>query len=330
MNNPNVSANFDRSKVPQELINAYMEKMRKEETAGSPVYPKSSAKITRDYIDSLLIIPRYLDAVMPDTTMELFGRKFDTPVMTGALSHLNSVCPNGMTEMAKGAAQAHAVMWAGTGSKEELEAMVATGASVIKIIKPYADISLLKDRIDHAKGCNVLAVGIDIDHAINRKAQFDSDDGIPLAPLSSQVLKELVAYAEIPMVIKGVLSVADACKCAQAGVAGIVLSHHNGRIDYAVPPMLMLPEIRNAVGDTMKIFVDCSLNSGVDAFKALALGADACSYGRHLRDALAKGGAEGVASEIVQLNRELKHAMGMTACGDIRSIDRSLMYHRSF
>lgn len=195
---PNVPANFDRSKVPQELIDAYMAKMRKEETAGSPVYPKSSAKITRDYIDSLLIEPRYLDAAMPNTDMQLFGKTFATPIMTGALSHLDQVCPNGMTELARGAAQAGAVMWVGTGSQEELEALAATGASVVKIIKPYADVGLLKARIDHAKSCGVLAVGIDIDHAFNRKAAFDSDDGIPLAPLSSKVLEELVAYAGIP------------------------------------------------------------------------------------------------------------------------------------
>lgn len=53
----------------------------------------SSDKITRDYFDSLLLETRYLDSGLPSTEMELFGRKFDTPIMTAALSHLGTPPP---------------------------------------------------------------------------------------------------------------------------------------------------------------------------------------------------------------------------------------------
>ena len=76
-----------------------------------------SNRITRAYLDALLIETRYLDAVVPDTTMELYGETFRTPVMTAALSHLDRIYPetrNGMVETAKGAYAADAVMSGGT------------------------------------------------------------------------------------------------------------------------------------------------------------------------------------------------------------------------
>lgn len=297
---------------------------------GPGVSTGNAGKITREFIDSLLLEPRYLDAVMPSTEFSLFGKIFSTPIMTGALSHLNDTWPDGMVEYSRGAALANAVAWVGMGSKEELERITATGASVIKIVKPHRDNQVAMDRISHARDCGVLAVGMDLDHAFNRKGEFDSFEGLDFGPKSTKELRMFVEHAGIPFVVKGVLSVTDAVKCKQAGVAGIVLSHHNGRLDYAVPPMMVLPEIRKAVGDEMKIFVDCSLETGVDAFKAIALGADACSYGRYLKKHLAQGGAHAVAEEIQQLTRQLIHAMGMTACENLAHINSSIIHRRTF
>ena len=63
----------------------------------------------------------------------------------------------------------------------------------------------------------------------------------------------------------------DALICRDLGAAGIVVSHHHGRMDFAPPPLKALPAIRRAVGREMKIFVDCGIESGADAYKALAL-----------------------------------------------------------
>ena len=63
----------------------------------------NSDQITRDYFDSLLLEMRHLDGKKPDTTLELYGERFQTPIMTAALSHLDKVRDNGMVEMARGA-----------------------------------------------------------------------------------------------------------------------------------------------------------------------------------------------------------------------------------
>jgi hypothetical protein len=58
-------------------------------------------QITRDYFDSLLIEMRHMDAVLPSTTLKLYGETFSSPIMTAALSHLNKCHPGGMVELAK-------------------------------------------------------------------------------------------------------------------------------------------------------------------------------------------------------------------------------------
>ena len=52
--------------------------------------------ITREYFDSLLLETRYLDSSTPSTSLTLFGEKFDTPIMTAALSHLHNTAQNGI------------------------------------------------------------------------------------------------------------------------------------------------------------------------------------------------------------------------------------------
>ena len=117
----------------------------------------NSDRITREYLDSLLLEMRHIDNVKPDTTFKLYGEEFTTPVMMAALSHLNNLHDDGMVEMARGAKLAGAVNWAGMGDKEELERITATGARTIKIIKPYENNDDIFERIEHAEKCGVLA-----------------------------------------------------------------------------------------------------------------------------------------------------------------------------
>lgn len=232
-----------------------------------------SNAITRDYFDSLLLESRYIDSDLPDTSFELFGEKFEMPIMTAALSHLHNICDNAMVEIAKGARDAGAVHWTGMGEKEEFPEIFGTGAKTIRIIKPHADNKEVLWRIEQAVSCGVLAVGVDIDHAYAWNGGYDNVLGLPMKPKSIDEIKMFVKAAGIPFVIKGVLSVSDALKCIDAGVSGIVVSHHHGIMNYAVPPLQILPDIVKAVDGRMKIFVDCGVESGMDAYKALALGA---------------------------------------------------------
>lgn len=292
--------------------------------------PADANQLTRQYLDSFLLEMRQIDADLPDTSLQLYGHSFRTPIMMAALSHLNNCWPDGMVEMARGAAAAGAVMWSGMGDDDELSRICDTGAKTIKIIKPYQDEDLLLHKIRHAERCGCIAVGIDIDHAFGHKGGYDNVLGYPMTPKSAQRLADFVRSTSLPFVIKGVLSVQDALKCAEIGVKGIVVSHHHGIMPYAVPPLMVLPKIAQAVGKRMPIFVDCGLSSGMDAFKCLAFGATAVSVGRKIMEYLQKDGAKGVEQGVEELTAQLSVAMARTCSRSVGTIDPGVLWRKDW
>jgi isopentenyl diphosphate isomerase/L-lactate dehydrogenase-like FMN-dependent dehydrogenase len=287
-----------------------------------------SNRITREYFDSLLVEMRHIGAVIPSTVLDLFGEAFDTPIMTAALSHLAGTRQDGMAEMARGAKDANAVHWVGMGSEEELESIVATGARTVKIIKPYADDAIIFRKIEHAEKCGVLAVGMDLDHAFDSNGRYDLVLGHPVVSKTFAELKSFIACTDLPFIVKGVLSERDALLCLELGVRGIVVSHHHGIMDYAVPPLMALPGIARVIAGRLPIFVDCGIESGMDAFKALALGATAVSVGRGLMAPLREAGAIGVRSAIIGMTEKLAGAMARTASPDLKHIDPALIWRK--
>lgn len=292
-------------------------------------FTSDSDRITRDCFDSLLLETRYIDAAVPSTEMVLFGEHFNLPIMTAALSHLDNVADNGMATYARAAAMCNSVHWVGMGTDDELERIVATGARTVKIIKPLEDEDEIFRKIRHAVGAGCLAVGMDIDHSFNSKGGCDEVFGLRMKPKTEEQLAEYVKAAGIPFIVKGVLSVADAEKCLQAGVSGIVVSHHHGMMPFSVAPIMVLPDILSAVKHRIPVFVDCGIESGMDAYKCLALGAKAVSVGRHLMPFI-KSGAEAVAERIVEMNEELAGAMARTGVHDLSGMDPTVIHRRTF
>ena len=279
----------------------------------------NSNRIAREYIDSLRIETRYMDSTNPTLDFELYGERFASPIMTAALSHLKDG-----EALAKGAQAADAVCWYGMATKEEIERLNATGARLIEIIKPYADRDMIYDKIKHAEGLGLLAVGIDIDHPFGSDGGPDIVDGTAMAAIATSELAEICSSTHLPVIAKGVLSLRDAERCLAAGIRGMVLSHHNNRIEYAVPPLAMLPEIAAIAGNT-PLFVDCEIKTGMDAFKALALGAKGVCIGRPLMAAISQGGADAVRDYLLRANAELGKAMAFTGCTDLSRMDPTVI-----
>lgn len=283
--------------------------------------------MTRQYLDSLLIETRYMNSTNPDLTMNLYGRSFKSPIMTAALSHLDPIMFEGATKAyAEGAAKADAILWLGMADEKEVEMCAATGAPMIEIIKPYSDRKLIFEKIRHAESLGLLAVGIDIDHPFAEDGSPDIVDGYEMTALTTEELKEICSSTKLPVIAKGVLSLYDAREVMKAGVSGMVLSHHNNRIEYAVPPLALLPAIREEAGKDVPIFVDGEIRTGMDAFKALALGATAVCIGRPLMTAIKQDGAEGVAEYLRKANGELAKAMAYTGCTDTGRMDPAVVH----
>ena len=219
--------------------------------------PGDSIQIAREYMDSLLVESRIIGAVRPTARFDFLGERFDTPIMTAALSHID------LCGMAEGAKQAGAPVSIGMGDNETLGDVLKTGAKVMKIIKPYADPAEVYSRIRFAEGNGAIAVGMDVEHSIHSNdPEADNIHGLQMKLPSMDELRDFIRSTRLPFFIKGALSVQDALRCVDLGCAGIILSHHNGIMRYTVPPVRLLPKIRDAVGDRLLLIADGGIESG--------------------------------------------------------------------
>jgi (S)-mandelate dehydrogenase len=123
------------------------------------------------------------------------------------------------------------------------------------------------------------------------------------------------------LLLKGVLSVADAERAAALGVDGIVVSNHGGRqLDYCVAPIDMLAEIKAATGTRLAVFVDGGFRRGTDVVKALALGAEAVLLGRAMLYGLIAGGGAGVERALAILTTEIDRVLGQLGCNSVAEL----------
>ena len=154
--------------------------------------------------------------------------------------------------------------------------------------------------------------------------------GTPLAQHapSWDDLRWLREQTQLPLIVKGILSVKAAHKAVELGADALVISNHGGRVlDGAVSPMEVIAEIRTALPHT-PLLLDSGVRQGTDVLKALALGANAVMLGRPQLHALAVAGMLGVAHMLYSLRAELELAMAQTGCSRLADIDPTLIRQR--
>jgi isopentenyl diphosphate isomerase/L-lactate dehydrogenase-like FMN-dependent dehydrogenase len=287
--------------------------------------------INEEFLDSILFEERIIDSVEADTKCTFLGTEFDMPVMTPAFSHLgnyNGRELTGLEEYSRAAAELNILNFCGMMENDMFKKIVKTGAKTVRIVKPYADNGKVRDQMQFAETVGAFGIGMDIDHIFGENG-YDVCVGEKMAAQTMEMLTSYIEASSLPFVVKGVLSVQDAVKCADAGAKAIIVSHHHGRLPYAVPPLMILPEIKDALKDRdVEIIVDCGIASGSDVYKALALGADAAAIGRAMLPSLEKDGVEGVKSYFNKVKNELKYVMGFTGFSKVSDIDDSVLWTR--
>ena len=186
----------------------------------------------------------------------------------------------------------------------------------IPTVKPW-NLDVIAGKMEMVHESKALAVAMDIDAA---GLPFLKNMEPPAGSKTVEELRQIAKMAGTPFIVKGVMTVKGALKAKEAGASAIVVSNHGGRVLDQCPATaevleetVNLEEIALAVGDSMKIFVDGGIRSGVDVFKALALGADAVIIARPFVTAVYGGAEEGVKSYIEKLGTELEDTMKM--CG---------------
>ena len=268
-----------------------------------------------------------------DTSFEIFGRTYKAPIFAapiGAmklhygdkyddLEYNNILVPAG--------ADAGIAAFTGDGVNAAVmrgatEAIRAKDGKGIPTVKPW-DVNTLQEKLELIKASGSFAVAMDIDAA---GLPFLKNLTPPAGSKTTEELAEIVKAAGVPFILKGIMTVKGALKAKEAGASAIVVSNHGGRVlDQCPATAEVLEEIVQAVGKDMKIFVDGGLRSGVDIFKALALGADAVLIGRPYVTAVYGGGAEGVATYTEKLTTELADTMTMCGAHNLSEISREMV-----
>ncbi|MDZ5016584.1 alpha-hydroxy-acid oxidizing protein, partial [Clostridium perfringens] len=176
----------------------------------------------------------------------------------------------------------------------------------IPTVKPW-NITTIEERKKLVRESGAISVAMDIDAA---GLPFLKNMNPPAGAKTVDELKEIIELSKLPFIVKGIMTVKGALKAKEAGAAAIVVSNHGGRGQDQCPATAeVLADIVDAVGGSMKILVDGGIRSGVDVFKALALGADGGLICRTFVTALYGGAEEGVKVYIEKLANELEDTM---------------------
>jgi len=278
-----------------------------------------------------------MDTLSPNvpvnTSLELFERSFRYPIFAGPVGAVKLHYGEKYTDMeyndilVSACAKAGIAAFTGDGTVPmQMEAATAAIRSVnglgIPTVKPW-NLQTLEQKMKLVNDCEPFAVAMDVDAA---GLPFLKNQMPPAGSKSVEELRQVVEMVRAPFIVKGVMTVRGAKKALEAGAAGIVVSNHGGRVlDQCPATAEVLAEIADAVQGQMKIFVDGGIRSGVDIFKALALGADAVIVCRPFVPMVYGGGAEGVRALVEKLGGELTDTMQMCGAFSLQDITRDMV-----
>ena len=269
-----------------------------------------------------------------DTSFALFGHKVDIPVFAAPVGAMqlhygdkyNDLQYNDI--LVSACAQAGIAAFTGDGTNPAVmeaaaEALKKNGGCGVPTVKPW-NMDTIREKMELVKAADPFAIAMDIDAA---GLPFLKNLTPPAGSKTVEELKEISAMAGKPFILKGIMTVSGALKALEAGASGIVVSNHGGRVlDQCPSTAEVLPAIVDAVGGRMTVLVDGGIRTGMDVFKALALGADAVLIGRPFVTMVYGGGAEGVQVYVDKLKAELSDTMAMCGAHSLSDIKRSMIY----
>lgn len=271
----------------------------------------------------------------PDTSLELFGKSFKYPFFAGPVGAINLHYGDKYNDvtynnaLVKGCASAGIAAFTGDGMDANVmvaatQAIAAVDGLGIPTVKPW-NLDMIREKMQLCKDAGCFAIAMDVDAA-----------GLPFLknftpPAGSKTVEELAQIAKlagVPFIVKGIMTVKGALKARDAGAAGIVVSNHGGRVlDQCPATAEVLADIVDALkGSGVKIIVDGGIRSGVDVFKALAIGADAVIIARPFVTAVFGGGEEGVQAYVDKIGAELDDTMRMCGAKNLATITRDMVF----
>lgn len=270
----------------------------------------------------------------PDTSFSFFGCQMRYPIFAGPVGavnlhygdQLNDISYNDI--LVSAAKEAGICAFTGDGTNAEVmkaatRAIEANDGVGVPTVKPW-DAGTIREKFALVRASRSIAVAMDVDAA-----------GLPFLqgltpPAGSKTvleLRDIVQMAGKPFIVKGVMTVQGALDAKQAGASAIVVSNHGGRVLDGTPSTAeVLEDIAAAVKGDMMILVDGGIRTGLDVFRALALGADAVLIARPYVTAVYGGGKEGVALYTEKIGKELADTMKMCGVSSLKGITKSCLF----
>jgi L-lactate oxidase len=295
-----------------------------------------------------VIQPKYLSGVKDvDLSTTLLGSRLSLPVITASMGMHGFAHARKEEGSAKGTAAAgtlYTTTMVSNLAMEDVAAAVGDKPKWFQIFMPE-DRGYARELLQRAKAAGYSAIVFTIDSTVfgNRERAVKLGlspprhlgfGNVPRGPgleghnpdrQKVDITWDDVAFAQkeagLPVVLKGVLSGAQAIEATKNGCAAIWVSNHGGRqLDHSPATITVLPQIADGVGGKVPIILDGGIRRGQDVFRALALGASAVAIGRPVLYGLALGGAQGVEAVYQRLRLELIMTMRLAGTASIGKI----------
>ena len=268
-----------------------------------------------------------------DTTYSFFGKKTVLPVFAAPVGAMQLHYGDKYDDLTyndilvTACADAGIAAFTGDGTNPAViqaaaEALKKNHGCGVPTIKPW-NIDLVREKAELVGAADPIAVAMDIDGA---GLPFLKNLTPPAGSKTVEQLKEIADYAGVPFILKGIMTAKGAEKAVKAGAKAIIVSNHGGRVlDQCPATAEVLPEIVDAVGKDVMVLVDGGIRTGMDVFKALALGAKGVLIARPFVNMVYGGGEEGPAVLVAKLKAELEDTMLMCGAHSLAEIDRSMV-----
>lgn len=302
-------------------------------------------------------VRRLIDVRNIDTSVEIFGHKWGSPITLAPVSSQAAFHPEAETAVARGARIKNNMMILSTvGNTTIGDATAERGAPVWYMLYPTDDWMVTDALIARAEAAGAPAIVLTVDrqggrntetmfrqrrmdtrdctachkpgfnNEIMRKPMFQDIDVSKVTNLYGtgmtwDYVDRIRERVKGKLVLKGIVTREDAAIALDHGVDGIIVSNHGGRAEESLlPTITALPEVVAAVNRRIPVLVDGGFRRGTDVLKGLALGATAVSIGRPYVWGLAAFGQPGVEAVLQLMQKEFETIMkqvGATRLSDI-------------
>ena len=304
----------------------------------------------------LALRPRRLgpDATKLDTSVTLFGRRWNRPLFLCPVAALEAYHTEGESGAAR-AAKARGILQIQSHQSSQSYEQIAEARGEPHWFQLYAneDWDVNKRTLARVSGagCPVLVWTIDLLGGSNRELarrslgkegynrplcqnchnhqpnyQRPMHRGMqgppgPRPPFTWDYVKRLKDASAMKLILKGIVTREEAELAVENGADAVYVSNHGGRADNSLRSTIeCLPEVVAGVRGRVPVFIDSGVRRGADIFKALALGADAVGIGRPYVWGLGAFGQHGVDKTIELVLDEFQMVMRQTRTTTIDQI----------